>query len=248
VRHKDVRCAEEMARGYSDAGNWRVLPDSRRGLYVLELTKPGAIVPEHLWIELRFPDGTAVESPVEITDPNFDLRDGRSGIPLGPGLDAILGRGKPIVTRSPGEPRLRRWEGKRTRRRSTDRSKAGSPWPTTLTTTGSQKPFVLPARSRKRGDPEQLSPMSRHCGCAQGPSSGRDSIGKSAYSYKRGPCAREDRGAMSRGGPVPIRPRWVGGRVADSQNRTAKCVWKWLRRHGSFLIADPVGRGSPMSR
>lgn len=100
-RRGNVHRAEEITQGYEDPRSWRLLSESRPGLVVLELTSARAIFPEHLWVQLHFLDGLSVESPVEPTDPNFDLRDERSGIPLEPGIDSLLVGARPIVDSIP---------------------------------------------------------------------------------------------------------------------------------------------------
>lgn len=75
--------------------NWRTLP-APDGILKLALQLPTP-PPELARIVLRFTDGVRLEAPIELAIPDFSKRDPSSGIPIASSLEAILGKGMPIV-------------------------------------------------------------------------------------------------------------------------------------------------------
>ena len=85
-----------IAELFQNPANW-TSPTYARGLLEMRFTKEVNIFPELLRVKLDFPDGTAIESAVEVVCPDFALRDLTTGIPLEPCNENILRAGKTIV-------------------------------------------------------------------------------------------------------------------------------------------------------
>jgi hypothetical protein len=72
-------------------------PNYKNGLVEIHLKEAVDQFPERLRVVLEFSDGPSIESAVEVSDPDFDLRDLTTGIPLDPCNENLFGLGKTIV-------------------------------------------------------------------------------------------------------------------------------------------------------
>src|SRR6267142_181378 len=81
---------------FQNPQNW-TNPNYANGLVEVHLKAEVNLFPERLRVVLYFADGPSIESAVEVANPNFDLRDLTTGIPLDPSNENLLGLGKTIV-------------------------------------------------------------------------------------------------------------------------------------------------------
>lgn len=70
---------------------------NQKGLLKLQLKSRLSLFPERMRVILKFADGTSIESGVEVSNPDFGLRDPTSGIPREPSYENVFGLGKTIV-------------------------------------------------------------------------------------------------------------------------------------------------------
>jgi hypothetical protein len=72
-------------------------PNYKNGLVEIHLKEAVDQFPERLRVVLEFSDGPSIESAVEVSNPDFDLRDLTTGIPLDPCNENLFGLGKTVV-------------------------------------------------------------------------------------------------------------------------------------------------------
>jgi hypothetical protein len=81
---------------FQNPHSWTV-PKPAIGLLETHLKEEVSLFPERLRVVLDFADGASIESAVEVGNPDFDLRDLTTGIPLEPCNENLFGLGKTIV-------------------------------------------------------------------------------------------------------------------------------------------------------
>jgi len=85
-----------VIEAFQNQQNW-TNPNYSNGLVEIHLKPEVNLFPERLRVVLDFADGPSIESAVEVANPDFDLRDLTTGIPLDPCNENLLGLGKTIV-------------------------------------------------------------------------------------------------------------------------------------------------------
>jgi hypothetical protein len=85
-----------IVRTFESPASWRPL-QAEQGLVRLAF-QPICVVPERARVTLHFEGGVKLDAPVEITAPDFDHRDLRTGIPFDASVDGLAGQARPIVS------------------------------------------------------------------------------------------------------------------------------------------------------
>jgi hypothetical protein len=96
-RHEELsqETINAIVGGFVDLKNWRICKKTE-SILQMQL-KIHLQIPEYARITLTFSDGSRVGSPIEISRPNFSLRDTNTGIPLEASLDNLLGSSRTTV-------------------------------------------------------------------------------------------------------------------------------------------------------
>jgi hypothetical protein len=96
-RHKRLPLqSQSIIEKFQNPESWTT-PNYINGLVDTHLKVEVNLFPERLRVVLDFANGPSIESAVEVANPNFDLRDLTTGIPLDPCNENLLGFGKTIV-------------------------------------------------------------------------------------------------------------------------------------------------------
>jgi hypothetical protein len=88
--------SRSIVETFQNPQSWTT-PNYKKGLVEIHLKEVVDLFPERLRVVLDFADGQSIESAVEVANPDFDLRDLTTGIPLDPCNENLLGFGKTIV-------------------------------------------------------------------------------------------------------------------------------------------------------
>jgi hypothetical protein len=88
--------SQNIIEKFQNPDSWTT-PTYVNGLVEIHLKAEINVFPERLRVALDFAAGPSIESAVEVANPDFDLRDLTTGIPLDPSNENLLGLGKTIV-------------------------------------------------------------------------------------------------------------------------------------------------------
>jgi hypothetical protein len=89
-----------IQNAYSSTNNWQATSEEPTLLH-LEYTGSPLPPPQKLLLRLDFPNGQYASARVELGQPDFELRDSKTGIPLFPDLEGVLIGRKPIISPRP---------------------------------------------------------------------------------------------------------------------------------------------------
>ncbi len=96
LRHAVTPRLQAIVELFQNVDSWIKCKNLKR-LLELQLKSRAALFPENIRVTLKFADTTSIESIVEVSNPDFGMRNWDSGIPLDPSYENLLGLGKTIV-------------------------------------------------------------------------------------------------------------------------------------------------------